>query len=187
MFLSTKQFVLLCLCMIFVSSFLFAQDDMADVKAQIDEMNEAFEEAMLSNNYEALLSQYTDDAISMPSYEPMINGMDAIKASMMKGKNSGMKMTKFDLTTTDVFESGDLVVEIGKYDLTLKMPQMPEPVDDHGKYLTIYEKQDDGTLKVKVETWNTDMNPWENMDKMDNNMENHNMNDKNEMEGTDQN
>ncbi len=33
------------------------------------------------------------------------------------------------------------------------------PWNDHGKYMTIWEMQDDGSLKVKVETWNTDVNP----------------------------
>jgi len=39
------------------------------------------------------------------------------------------------------------------------MPDQPAPMEDHGKYLTIWEKQKDGSLKVKVETWNSDVNP----------------------------
>jgi ketosteroid isomerase-like protein len=32
-------------------------------------------------------------------------------------------------------------------------------MDDHGKYLTIWEKQKDGSLKIKIETWNSDVDP----------------------------
>jgi hypothetical protein len=32
--------------------------------------------------------------------------------------------------------------------------------------MTIWEKQNDGSLKIKVETWNTDTNPWAEMQKM---------------------
>jgi hypothetical protein len=32
--------------------------------------------------------------------------------------------------------------------------------------MTIWEMQDDGSMKIKVETWNTDVNPWEEMQKM---------------------
>jgi hypothetical protein len=39
------------------------------------------------------------------------------------------------------------------------MPGMEKPMDDRGKYLTIWEKQKDGSLKVKIETWNSDINP----------------------------
>ena len=31
--------------------------------------------------------------------------------------------------------------------------------------------QDDGSLKLKVETWNTDVNPWEGMEGHEGNME----------------
>ena len=39
------------------------------------------------------------------------------------------------------------------------MPGMEKPMDDHGKYLTIWEKQKDGSLKTKIEIWNSDVNP----------------------------
>jgi hypothetical protein len=32
-------------------------------------------------------------------------------------------------------------------------------ISDKGKYLTIYERDANGSLKIKVETWNTDLNP----------------------------
>jgi ketosteroid isomerase-like protein len=31
---------------------------------------------------------------------------------------------------------------------------------DHGKYLTIYQKQKDGSWKIKADMWNTDLNPF---------------------------
>jgi hypothetical protein len=37
---------------------------------------------------------------------------------------------------------------------------------DNGKYITIWEMQKDGSIKIKVETWNTDHNPWEEMQQM---------------------
>jgi hypothetical protein len=39
------------------------------------------------------------------------------------------------------------------------MAGMPGEIEDAGKYLTIYERDADGALKIKVETWNTDVNP----------------------------
>jgi hypothetical protein len=40
------------------------------------------------------------------------------------------------------------------------VPEWP----DNGKYITIWEIQKDGTPKIKVETWNTDNNPWAQME-----------------------
>ena len=48
----------------------------------------------------------------------------------------------------------------------MTMPNMDKPMEDHGKYLTIWEKQKDGSLKVKVETWNSDVDPMSMMNQM---------------------
>jgi hypothetical protein len=72
---------------------------------------------------------------------------------------SGMKVRSFISDPTDVWGCGDHVIEIGVYKIVLDMPGMPEPVEDKGKYMTVYVRDADGALKVKAETWNTDMNP----------------------------
>ena len=40
---------------------------------------------------------------------------------------------------------------------------MLHPITDEGKYLTIYERDAEGKLKIKVETWNSDHDPMEMM------------------------
>jgi ketosteroid isomerase-like protein len=76
-------------------------------------------------------------------------------------------MTAFKSTVTDIMQSGNFIVDIGTYEITMTIPQMGDmPWSDHGKYMTIWEKQDDGSLKIKVETWNSDVNPWQEMQKM---------------------
>lgn len=42
---------------------------------------------------------------------------------------------------------------------SLEVPGMSAPIQDTGKYLTVYVRDDDGSLKIKAETWNTDTNP----------------------------
>ncbi len=43
--------------------------------------------------------------------------------------------------------------------------------------MNVWEKQDDGSMKIKADIWNTDMNPWEMMQegehKMDNDKDQH--------------
>ena len=45
--------------------------------------------------------------------------------------------------------NGNLIHEIGTYKINASMPGMDKPMDDHGKYLTVWEKQKDGSLKNK--------------------------------------
>jgi hypothetical protein len=61
-------------------------------------------------------------------------------------------MISFEPLTLKVIPGGNLITEIGTYKISGSMPGMDKSMDDHGKYLTIREKQKDGSLKIKVET-----------------------------------
>lgn len=102
---------------------------------------------------------YTDDAISLPGYEPIQEGIAAIKQSSEKMAKSGWKCLSFELSTRKVIPGGNLITEIGTYKMSGSLPGMEKPMDDHGKYVTIWEKQKDGSLKIKVVTWNSDVDP----------------------------
>jgi len=144
---------------------LYSQDDNSGLKETLNQMNEKISKAMLDGDNETMLSLYADDAISMPSYSPVMKGKEVIKTSMDKMKNSKYKYTSFNLHNTDIITEGDLVCDIGTYELTMEMEGMEEPYNDIGKYITVYQKQCDGSLKIKAEMWNTDHNPW--MEKQD--------------------
>lgn len=160
-----KKLFAILFALIFTASLLNAQDT-AELKKKMQMMSDKFAKAMVSGDIGDMWDYYTEDIISMPSYEPMLRGIEACKESYKKMKKSGMKMTKFALTVTDAMQSGNLAVEIGTYTLTMEGGGMPMPWDDHGKYMNIWEVQDNGSMKLKVETWNTDVNPWEEMQKM---------------------
>jgi ketosteroid isomerase-like protein len=114
---------------------------------------------MLSGDVESNLSLYAEDAISLPANEPMRQGIADIRKGAEEMSKSGFKVTSFEPTILKLIPEGNLVTEIGTYKIKVTMPGMQDPMDDHGKYLTIWEKQPDGSLKIKVETWNSDVNP----------------------------
>ena len=137
---------------------VFSQSD-AEYKTKIESLNKEMVKNLLEGNTEKLLSSYTQDAISMPGNEPMLQGLPEIRKSSEEMAKSGVKFNKFEPTILKVVSSGDMITEIGTYKVNLTVPGMSSPVDDHGKYLTIWEKQKDGSLKVKVEMWNSDVAP----------------------------
>ena len=159
-----KLFAIL-IALIFTASLINAQDT-AELKKKIQAMNDEAAKMMVANDAAGMWANYSEDVISMPSYEPMLKGIEACKESYKKMTESGMKMTAFKSVVTDIIDAGDYVVDIGTYKISMSVPGMDMPWDDHGKYMTIWEKQDDGSLKIKVETWNSDVNPWEEMQKM---------------------
>lgn len=130
-----------------------------DYKQQIEKRNKQMVEYMLSGDTEKTLSLYTDDAISLPSYEPMHQGLAEIRKANEQMVASGWKFNSFEPTIVKVIPMGELVTEIGTYQVSMSSPEMSQPMNDKGKYLTIWEKQADGTLKIKIETWNSDTDP----------------------------
>jgi len=162
-----KKLFTILFVLFLTSCFVYSQDN-AELKKKIQSMNDEMAEMMISGDQETIWSNYSKDVISMPSYQPMIKGLNACIKSSEEMMASGMEITAFKSTNTDLLVSGDFVVDIGTYEITMNIPEMGDmPYTDNGKYMTIWEKQDDGSLKVVAETWNTDKNPWMEMQQME--------------------
>lgn len=140
------------------ASAALAQSD-AELKARIEKLNLEMVKAAISGDMNQSLKFYTKDVISMPNYEKMLIGIEAVKKSNEEMKKSGWKVVSFNPITLSVISCGDMITEIGTFEIALSMEGMDTPVKDAGKYITLWEKQEDGSLKIKVETWNTDKYP----------------------------
>ena len=87
---------------------------------------------------------------------PIATGHDAIQ-SVITGFYSlpDMKL-HWQVTKAEASTSGDLGYSTGTYDLSFNGPN-GEPVVDHGKYLTVWRKQADGSWKVVQDIFNSDL------------------------------
>ncbi|MBZ0199642.1 MAG: nuclear transport factor 2 family protein [Ignavibacteriaceae bacterium] len=149
--------VLMFFTVILFSSSLSAQE-LDAVKTEIQTLNDKMAAGMLQNDYSYINKMYMDDAVSLPSYNPIIKGKQGIIAATEESKNAS-KVIGFKVTTLDVFGEGEFYVEIGNFEMSMEIIGMKEPAKDNGKYITVWQKTDDG-LKIKAEMWNTDKNPW---------------------------
>jgi len=158
--MNVKRSVIMIVAL-FAAITMYSQQSAKDYQLKIENLNKEMTKYMLEGNHEKSLSMYTADAISMPANEPMREGIAAIRKGAEEMAKMDMKVTLFEPTTLKVIPDGKLITEIGTYKIELTVPGMDQPVVDHGKYLTLWEKQTDGSLKVKVEIWNSDLNPME--------------------------
>ncbi len=147
------------LSLLLLSSVLILAQNQHELKAEIEKLNRLYAEAMIKNDTKIMMSLYTKDVISLPSYQPMIRGIEVLKSLSEQAENSEWKTSSFNMKTTDLISDGNLVIEIGNYEMVMVGPDVPEWRDE-GKYITVWEKQDSGELKIKIEMWNTDLNPW---------------------------
>lgn len=158
--------LVLVLIILFAGFLQLYSQNLAEVKATIEKNNAAFSKLMINDDFESMLEFYSDDIISMPSYQPMLRGVNALVEANNIQQESGVKTTAFNLTTTDVLAAGDYYLEIGTYTITMTLPGMEMPWDDHGKYLNVWKWDDEGLLEIVVYIWNTDVNPWMEMQQM---------------------
>jgi ketosteroid isomerase-like protein len=91
-----------------------------------------------------LIGLFTHDARLFFSDTPMLQGHEAVAAVYGKELKDGPVTIKFD--SADLFEGGDLVVDVGQY----------ATPTEQGKYVVIFQRQHDGTLKILVEADITD-------------------------------
>ena len=132
-----------------------------ELMKEVEAIGDALAKAMLEDDVDTMLGMYVEDAISLLNFGPRMDGKEAFRKSHDEMAAAGMKILSFTNEPTDVWEAGNQVIEIGKYTISLEMPGAPAAIDDVGKYMTVYVRQADGSLKIKAETWNTDMNPME--------------------------
>lgn len=128
--------------------------DVAQVRQAIEEINVKFGEAVRMGDAAALAANYTEDAKLLPPNSEMIVGREAVEAFWSGGLQMGIKDAI--LTTVEVLGMDDMVCEIGRYDLTIQ-PEGQEAIADTGKYVVIWKKTADGTWKLHVDIWNTNM------------------------------
>jgi uncharacterized protein (TIGR02246 family) len=152
--------VLLISVLLTATANLFSQTTKDEMLKKVEEWNKQFSAAMIAGDKAKMLSFYANDAYSLPSYSPMLIGKKAIENSMNMDENSDMKITSFKFNTKDLWISGDQMCEVGTYDLSMSVGNPAKTTNDHGKYLTIYQKQKDGSWKIRADMWNTDLNPF---------------------------
>lgn len=128
--------------------------DMAQVRQSIEEANVKFGDAVRAGDAAALAGLYTEDAKLLPPNSEMIQGREGVEAFWAGGIQMGIKDVV--LTTMDIMGMGDMVCEIGKANVILQ-PEEGEAMEDIGKYVVIWKKTADGTWKLHVDIWNTNL------------------------------
>jgi ketosteroid isomerase-like protein len=96
------------------------------------------------------------DGTIMPPNNPAVGGSDAILAWATATFAMPGFAVSWQATSAEVASSGDLGYTTGAYDFQGQMPD-GTPMTDRGKYATVWEKQADGTWKVVVDIFNSDM------------------------------
>lgn len=120
-----------------------------NVRAEIEQVDHAWQTAYNAGNATAVAALYADDAKLMaPGSEPF-SGRAAIAGYFKQAVAQGAQMA---LTTREVLGRGDYVTATGGYVATAKDGSHL----DHGTYMTVY-KRVKGAWMIYRDTWATSM------------------------------
>ena len=129
---------------------------------ELRQVGDGITEAMRAKNIDAMLRFYADDVISLPDKSKRIDGIEALGRWHEVMASSGMQVLEFDSEPTNAWTAGDQVIEVGTYTIKMSIPGAGN-VEDVGKYMNVYVRDAQGKLKIKAETWNSDLNPMQGM------------------------
>ena len=131
-----------------------AEFDSASARKAIEEANAKMSSYAAKGDSVDFANLYTDDAIVLPPNSNIVQGHDAIESYW--GSTLRLGKINVQLNIKDAFGSGNIAVETGNYDIKIQ-PEGTTPIMDHGKYMVIWEKQNDNSWKLKRDMWSSDL------------------------------
>ncbi|MBJ3763823.1 SgcJ/EcaC family oxidoreductase [Maribius pontilimi] len=120
------------------------------VEDQLREAEDKWQELFNAGDAAGLADLYTEDAMRLPPDGSRTVGRDAIEAALQGDFDAGLENIQLD--ATEIGHDGNLGYVVG--DNTIDFPKGDAMGTGSGNYVLIYRKEDDGTWRILVETWN---------------------------------
>ena len=122
--------------------------------AQVYELWNEYAAAVTVGDMERWIALWIDDGIQMPPGAPRRVGKEQIRAEMQ------LRLDLFDRKMTiqpdEVQVLGDRAYSHGSYEFTLTPKAGGDTIEGNGKFLTILQRQIDGSWKIAIDCYNYD-------------------------------
>jgi len=129
----------------------------ADVEA-LNHVREVHIAALNDGDVNAWVAAFTDDGVQMPPNAPANRGRESIRA--WSQAFLAPFRVQFTLAVDEVQVASDWAFERGTYTITLTPKAGGEPMQDIGKYLTLYQRQPGGAWGMARDIWNSNHPPF---------------------------
>ncbi len=134
-----------------------AEEPAVDVEADkeaIKKITDDFNAAINAGNIDKLVSLYTDDAVRIPPNKPALVGKEAIRSLFQE------QLDQFTVQNegviVDLKVSGDLAFVRGSW-TSINTPKTGgEPLKFNGNFVSIIQKQPDGSWKTICNSWSNE-------------------------------
>lgn len=121
----------------------------------VEKTDNDYIETMRSSDFQALQKVFCDDIVWFPPSSHPLKSINSINEFM----SVFSKVTEIILKNTKFTGSGNLAYRTTEYTMRYILVDSPDELTYHGKWLTVYRKQLDGTWKIEADIWNTSPAP----------------------------
>jgi ketosteroid isomerase-like protein len=152
--------VMLCLSFALVLSSCAhtANDDSTNAVNAIRAADTALSKAVADKDLEGIMLWYAEDAVLLPTAEPIVIGRSAIREEWQHILSIPDFQNTSSLTRIDVSSGGDMAYSMGTYSATMR-GEDGNPVTEPGKWLAVWRRQAGGSWRIVADTYNTDIPP----------------------------
>ena len=132
--------------------------DASAVRAAIDVVRIQYMAASMASDAARVAGLYSEDAIVLYPNRAAIVGQPEI-LEYFTAFFGEVTLDRFQLNSDEIQIAGAWAFDRGTYDLRVVPRAGGEPIEDHGKYLVILQRQVDGSWKVARDMDNSDGPP----------------------------
>jgi uncharacterized protein (TIGR02246 family) len=126
------------------------------IEQAVRDQDAKWSNAAESRDVDKLVSFYAADAVVLPAHAAIATTKDSIRQIFQRLLSIHDVALSWKPTNVIVAGSGDLAYSTGTYEMNAP-DESGKSTTDHGKYVAVWKKQADGSWKVAVDIWNTDL------------------------------
>jgi ketosteroid isomerase-like protein len=131
------------------------EDDATDA---VREAYDIYEATMVAGDAAGWISNWTEEPVALWADEPMVAG----KAEMEAAQEAWLgwfDYSTFDIEVLEVVTTGDWAYASGTYTANRVDTESGEEISDDGKFMSIFQKQSDGSWKLHRDAPNSNVPP----------------------------
>lgn len=111
--------------------------------------------AVNASDADRCFAVWADDGVLMPPSHPSVQGSPAIREYFRRLFSRAR--FNFTFTSSDICVAGDIALERVAYATLMWAASDASPTEDRGKGLHVYRRQSDGSWKLALDIWNSDL------------------------------
>ena len=125
------------------------QSQLSEVRKAIDKGNAQWIEAWDKADASLIAALFANDGVLLGRNGKFFKGPNQVLERMKPLLESAGKGVKATVTTVDLWLDGETAYETGTY--SYKYQEAGKPVNEEGRYVTIWKREGDGSWKIAVD------------------------------------